>query len=357
MTTSVLIMAGGTGGHVFPALTVAERLRSAGFDVQWLGAQQGIENRLVPAHGYPLYVLNIAGVRGNGVVRKLIAPLRLLAAVLAARGVIARTKPAISIGFGGFASGPGGLASVVSGVPLVIHEQNAVPGLTNRVLARLARVVLQAFAGAFKGNAITVGNPVRPEIAALPEPALRYATHEGALRILVTGGSQGALALNRTLPAELARVLAGTPADIRHQAGRGRVEEAAQAYADAGLAVQIDEFIDDMAAAYGWADLVICRAGAATVSEVAAAGVAALFIPLPTAVDDHQTWNARWLSDHQAALLLPQHALEQGGLPGVLKNHLHRDALVALAGAARARAIIDSADKVAAICQEVIHGR
>lgn len=357
MTTNVLIMAGGTGGHVFPALTVAERLRNAGCTVHWLGAQQGIENRLVPAQGYPLHCLNIAGVRGNGVVRKLMAPLRLLGAVLAARKIIADIRPAISVGFGGFASGPGGLASVLSGVPLIIHEQNAVPGLTNRVLSRVARVVLQAFAGAFSGNAITVGNPVRAEIAALAEPSVRYAQHQGALRILVTGGSQGALALNRVLPEELARVLAENPAEIRHQAGRGRIDEAAQAYASAGLAAQVDEFIDDMAAAYGWADLVICRAGAATVSEVAAAGVAALFVPLPTAVDDHQTANARWLSDHQAALLLPQRGLEQGDLSGVLKNYLHRDALTALAEAARARAVIDSADKVAAICQEVIHGR
>ena len=357
MTTNILVMAGGTGGHVFPALTVADVLKRRGCNVHWLGAEQCIENRLVPEHGYPLHRLKISGVRGNGLVRKLMAPLKLFSAVLAARRVISQVRPSLTLGFGGFASGPGGIASVLSGIPLVIHEQNAVPGLTNRVLSKFAFLVLQAFSGAFRGNAMTVGNPVRENIVALPAPAQRYAAHAGALHILVTGGSQGALALNRTLPGELAKALAGSAADIRHQAGRGRTDEAASAYTAAGLTAQVDEFIDDMAAAYDWADLVICRAGAATVCEVAAAGVAALFIPLPTAVDDHQTFNARWLADQGAALLLSQQALEQGQLKQNLAGMLSREHLQGIAEQARAVAITDSAEKVAGICLEVIHGQ
>ncbi len=357
MSANILVMAGGTGGHVIPALTVAELLRQRGYAVHWLGAEQGIENRLVPAQDFPLHRLQISGVRGGGLVRKLTAPLKLFMAVLAARRVIRQVRPKLTLGFGGFASGPGGLASVLSGIPLIIHEQNAVPGLTNRVLAPLARLVLQGFSGAFKRNAITVGNPVRDAIAALPAPSLRYVQRQGPLQVLVTGGSQGALALNKTLPAELARVFAVDQIVIRHQAGKHRIQEAADSYAGTGLNVRLEEFIDDMAAAYEWADLVICRAGAATVCEVAAAGVAALFVPLPTAVDDHQTFNARWLADQGAALLISQTALEQGVLSGPLKEELTRTRLQEIATRARALAITDSADKVAGICQEVIRGQ
>lgn len=357
MTTSILVMAGGTGGHVIPALTVAELLRQRGYAVHWLGAEQGIENRLVPAHNFPLHRLSISGVRGGGVMRKVTAPLKLLSAVLAARRVIRQVRPKLTLGFGGFASGPGGLASVISGIPLIIHEQNAVPGLTNRVLSVFARLVLQGFAGAFKRNAITVGNPVREAISALPGPSLRYVQRQGALHILVTGGSQGALALNKTLPKQLANVFTVDEIEIRHQSGKDRIDEAQAGYADTGLNVQIEEFIDDMAVAYEWADLVICRAGAATVCEVAAAGVAALFVPLPTAVDDHQTFNARWLADQGAALLMSQAALELGELGGRLKEELTRSRLQEIATRARALAITDSADKVAGICQEVIRGQ
>jgi len=357
MTANILVMAGGTGGHVIPALTVAELLRQRGHVVHWLGAEQGIENRLVPAQDFPLHRLQIRGVRGGGVMRKVSAPLKLFAAVLAARRIIRQVKPKLTLGFGGFASGPGGLAAVISGVPLIIHEQNAVPGLTNRVLSIFAKLVLQGFSGAFKRNVITVGNPVRPAIAALPAPSLRYVQRQGPLHILVTGGSQGALALNKVLPTQLAGVFAVDEVVIRHQAGKDRRGEAQEGYAGTGLVVDIEEFIDDMAAAYEWADLVICRAGAATVCEVAAAGVAALFVPLPTAVDDHQTFNARWLADQGAALLISQSALEQGELGGRLKEELTRTRLQELATRARALAITDSADKVASICQEVIRGQ
>lgn len=357
MKSTILIMAGGTGGHVFPALTVAAVLREKGYAIHWLGAERGIEERLVPAHDYPLNLLKISGVRGNGLIRKLLAPFKLLSAIVSARGVITRTQPKLAIGFGGFASGPGGLAARLSGVPLLIHEQNAVAGLTNRVLAVMAHQVLQGFSGAFS-HGVTVGNPVRPEIAEIAAPEQRYGSHEGCLRVLVLGGSQGALALNRVLPAELARVAesANGALEIRHQAGRGRADEALTAYQAASLPAQVDEFIDDMAAAYAWADLVICRAGAATVAEVAAAGVATLFIPLPTAVDDHQTMNARWLADQGAALLMPQSSLEQGALVSMLAEKMSRETLKGIAVRARAAAIIDSADKVASICQEVLNG-
>lgn len=359
MSDNILIMAGGTGGHVIPALTVASVLRDKGYSIHWLGSERGIEERLVPAQNFPLNLLKISGVRGNGLVRKLLAPFKIFSAVIAARKVIGTVKPKLVIGFGGFASGPGGLAARLSGVPLLIHEQNAVPGLTNRALSMMSRQVLQGFSGAFS-QGVTVGNPVRAEIAEIAAPELRYASRDGALRVLVLGGSQGALALNRVLPQELARLAehahSNDALDIRHQAGRGRDEEASSAYQAAGLRAQVDEFIDDMAAAYAWADVVICRAGAATVAEVAAAGVAAVFVPLPTAVDDHQTMNARWLVAQEAALLMPQSSLEQGALVSMLSEKMSRAALLAVALKARAAAIVDSADKVAAICQEVLGG-
>lgn len=352
---TVLMMAGGTGGHVFPALSVAELLQARGYKVEWLGAEQGIENRLVPAAGLTLHALKVRGVRGGGLVRKLAMPLQLLRAVLAARQVLRSTDAKLAVGFGGFASGPGGLAARLSGVPLLIHEQNAVPGLTNRVLARAATQVLEAFDGAFPAGAATaVGNPVRQSIASLPVPAQRYGERDGALRVLVLGGSQGALALNRQLPAVLAQLFEREPVIIRHQAGRGRREEAERAYQTAGLHAAVDEFIDDMAAAYGWADLVICRAGASTVSEVAAAGVAAVFVPLPSAVDDHQTHNARWLVSRDAAVMVAQQDLNAATLQQRLAGRLQRAALAELATAARAQAQAHSAERVADLCEEVL---
>ena len=361
MNETVLMMAGGTGGHVFPALAVADALRARGYDIAWLGAQGGIENRLVPAAGYPLHALTVQGVRGGGLVRKLRAPFLLLGAVLAARRVLRGTSARLAVGFGGFASGPGGLAARLSGVPLVVHEQNAIPGLTNRVLSRVATRSLEGFDGALSGRAQAVGNPVREAIVALPAPAQRYGERDGALRILVLGGSQGALALNRRLPAALAGVLQAQPAVIRHQAGRGRREEAASAYEAVALEAAVEEFIDDMAAAYAWADLIICRAGALTVAEVAAAGVAALFVPLPTAVDDHQRHNAEWLSRQSAGLVLKESGLNAATLaehlrPVMAEGLISRPALMAMAERARALSHGDSASRVAEICEEVLRG-
>lgn len=356
MTQRILIMAGGTGGHVFPALAVARELVNRGFQIHWLGAEDGIEQRLVPAAGYPLKSLSVRGLRGGGATRLVKAPLMLAGAIWRAWRFVRDTRPVLALGFGGFASGPGGIAARLAGVPLVLHEQNAVPGFTNRVLSRFAGRVLAAFPGAFPAQqAEVVGNPVRREIVELAAPAQRYGERRGPLRVLVTGGSQGALALNRELPRYLAAALAGE-LEIRHQAGRGRVEEALSVYREAGTEARVEEFIDDMAAAWAWADLVICRAGALTVWEVAAAGVAALFVPLPTAVDDHQTGNARWLADEDAARLLPQAQLNEPGLRQALKGLDNRDALAAMATRARDKAIPDSASRVAGICEEVLRG-
>lgn len=355
MKPLMLMMAGGTGGHVIPALAVADVLRQRGVDIAWLGSEQGIENRLVPAAGYPLHQLAVRGVRGGGISRRLLAPFMLLGSVLAAWRIVRQLRPVAAVGFGGYASGPGAIAAWLAGVPLIIHEQNARPGMTNRVLARFARQVLQGFPGAF-GQAMTTGNPVRTVIAQLPAPAERYAARNGALRILITGGSQGALALNKQLPVALAQALSGVDFEVRHQTGRGRTDEAAQVWNGLSAKVQLSEFIDDMADAFAWADLVICRSGASTVSEVAAAGVAAIFIPLPTAVDDHQTHNARWLADQDAALLLPQSSLNADALRARAAVITDRHALMQMAERARAMALPGSAVTVADICQEVAHG-
>ncbi|MCK0537952.1 undecaprenyldiphospho-muramoylpentapeptide beta-N-acetylglucosaminyltransferase [Alcanivorax quisquiliarum] len=353
---TILIMAGGTGGHVFPALAVADVLRERGYEIHWLGSEHGIENRLVPAAGYPLHTLAVQGVRGGGLRRKLQMPLQLLRAVLAARKKIHALSPRLVLGFGGFASGPGGIAARLCGVPLVIHEQNAIPGLTNRVLARFSTRTLAGFDGAFKSKAVFVGNPVRDAIAALPTPAERYTEREGPLRILVLGGSQGAQALNNRLPAALAGLFGDEPVMVRHQAGRGQVPQTETLYQAVSLPATVEEFIDDMAAAYGWADLVICRAGASTVSELAVAGLAALFVPLPTAVDDHQTHNASWLAARNAARLLPQQALDAGGLAEKLAGLRDRSALLEMATRAHAVALPGSATRVADICEEVLRG-
>jgi UDP-N-acetylglucosamine--N-acetylmuramyl-(pentapeptide) pyrophosphoryl-undecaprenol N-acetylglucosamine transferase len=306
----ILIMAGGTGGHVFPALAVARELMARDRKVVWLGSPKGIENRLVPAAGIALDQVRVSGLRGKGVFSWLAAPFKVAIALWDAVGVVRRRRPAVVLGMGGFASGPGGFAAWLLGRPIVIHEQNAVAGLTNRLLAGLAREVLQAFPGSFSGrnNARVVGNPVRAELFALPDPEARLATRTGALRVLVLGGSQGALALNRAVPAAAALLPDGA-VDIWHQAGATTLDQAQAAYATAGIGARVDPFIDDMAAAYEWADMVICRAGALTISELAAVGLGAVLIPYPSAVDDHQTLNARFLVDAGAAVLMPQSSL------------------------------------------------
>lgn len=334
----ILIMAGGTGGHVFPALAVAMALRESNRQVIWLGSIHGIENRLVPAAGFPLERIRVSGLRGKGMLTWILAPFRLAMALWDAFAVVRKLRPGVVLGLGGFASGPGGLSAWLLRHPLVIHEQNAVAGMTNRILAGFAREVLQAFPGSFAAGvpARTVGNPVRREILDLPAPEARLAGRSGPLRLLVLGGSQGALALNQRVPDAVAIVAEQFPVDVWHQAGAGTLAIATAAYAAHGTVARVDAFIDDMAAAYGWADLVVCRAGALTIAELAAAGVASILVPYPAAVDDHQTCNAAYLVSADAAVLLQQSSLTAEQLAQELMRFAQNRSLV-LEQACRAR--------------------
>ena len=349
---NVVVMAGGTGGHVFPALAVAEALRGRGVSIHWLGTRAGIESELVPARGFPITYIDVSGVRGQGVKRLLAAPFKLAGAVLAAMRMLRGAEADVVIGLGGYVTGPGGVAARLLGKPLLIHEQNAVAGLTNRLLSRIAVRVLEAFPGAFPPSAKVscVGNPVRPEIAALAAPGARYAGREDALRVLVLGGSQGAVALNELVPEALALLAAKRPLQIRHQAGRKNLEKAAAKYRALGVGADVLPFIDDMAGAYAWADLVVCRSGALTVAEIAAAGVASVLIPYPFAVDDHQTANGRYLSEAGAAVLFRQQDLDAATLAAALEPLLVRERLLQMAVAARALARPEATDAVVTAC-------
>ncbi|MDX1465125.1 MAG: undecaprenyldiphospho-muramoylpentapeptide beta-N-acetylglucosaminyltransferase [Halomonas sp.] len=349
----VLIMAGGTGGHVIPALSLARGLVEEGVEVAWLGSPRGIENRLVPEAGIPLSRIAVSGLRGNGLTGWLLAPLNLVQAVWQARRVIREVDPQLVVGLGGFASGPGGLAAWLMRRPLVIHEQNAVAGLTNRALSRLARRVYAAFPQAFPGRAEVIGNPVRAEIAALgrsPRPALEMAGRR--LRLLVVGGSLGAKALNERLPEALAELPEERRPEVRHQAGRDKDQATREAYVAQGVDAEVTAFIDDMAGAYAWADLVVCRAGALTVAELAAAAKPALFVPFPHAVDDHQTANARALVEQQAARLMPQQEMSAAALAECLATLLDPDTLATMAARARAGAHLDAVERLVAGCME-----
>jgi UDP-N-acetylglucosamine--N-acetylmuramyl-(pentapeptide) pyrophosphoryl-undecaprenol N-acetylglucosamine transferase len=355
MTRDVaLVMAGGTGGHVFPALATARVLQRRGFDIVWLGTQRGIEARLVPAAGIPVEWLSVGGVRGKGIMTILAAPVRLAIAVWQAARAIRKHRPRVVLGAGGFASGPGGIAAWLLRRPLVVHEQNAVAGLTNRVLARFATRVLEGFPGSFgKGvRAERVGNPVRPEIVAIGAPGKRFAGREGRARLLVFGGSQGAARLNGVLPAALGELPAAMRPDVLHQTGQHNFAETVEAYRVRGIEADVRAFIDDMASAYGWADLAVCRAGALTIAELAAAGVPAVLVPFPAAVDDHQTRNAQFLVQAGAAELLPESELTPVSLAATLRKLLEagRPHLLQMAQAARATAIVDADERLADAC-------
>jgi UDP-N-acetylglucosamine--N-acetylmuramyl-(pentapeptide) pyrophosphoryl-undecaprenol N-acetylglucosamine transferase len=354
-------MAGGTGGHVFPALAVAERLREQGMEVFWIGTRRGMESRLIPSHGIEMEWIRIEGVRGKGVAQRLAAPLKLIGAVVQALGILRRRRPAVVLGMGGFASGPGGLAARALRLPLVIHEQNCVPGMTNQWLARIATRVFEAFPQSFPParRAQVCGNPVRQEILDLPGPRERWAQRQASgpaepAHLLVLGGSLGAQALNETVPRALAALPVERRPRVRHQAGERTLETAREAYREAGVEAEVTAFILDMADAYAWADLVICRAGALTVSELAAAGVGSILVPYPFAVDDHQVSNARQLSAVGAARLLIQRDLTAEGLSELLDALLgDRAELLAMAEAARRRAQPDATTRIAAACWEV----
>jgi len=351
----ILVLAGGTGGHVYPALAVAQALRQRSREIVWLGTHAGLESRVVPAAGIEMEWISVTGLRRKGAISMVLAPLQLLLALMQSLRVILKHKPAAVLGMGGFVSGPGGLAAWLLRRPLVIHEQNAVAGLTNRLLARLARVVLQAFPGSFSSNVKTetVGNPVRADIAALEDPAVRYAGREGPLRLLVLGGSQGALALNKVVPAALALLSDELRPIVRHQAGERTIAEAQAAYDAHNIDVELQPYIEDMAEAYAWADLVVCRAGALTVAELSAAGLPAIFVPFPSAVDDHQTANARPMTDAGAAALMPEKDLSDETLAGLLKHWLaSRDALLQRALKSRALAHPDALRRITNYCLE-----
>ena len=357
MTRTLMIMAGGTGGHIYPGVSVGDYLREQGWRIVWLGAPTGMEAKIVPPKGYDMAWIRFSGLRGKGLIRKLMLPLNLLIACLQSARAILEHRPDVVLGMGGYVAFPGGLMAALLRRPLVIHEQNSVAGLTNRVLARLADRVLTAFPNAFNGKyGEWIGNPVRGDIRALSvsDPESRYATREGVLRLLVVGGSQGAAVLNETVPKALALIPEAERPRVTHQAGAANIDALRAAYAAARVEAEALPFIDDMAARYAATDLVICRAGASTVTEIAAAGVAALFVPLPWAVDDHQTGNARFLSDRAAALRIPQTDFSAQKLAQVLRD-CTRAKLLAMAKAARAAAKPNATQDVATICMELAH--
>lgn len=352
---TVLIMAGGTGGHVFPALAVANRLRDAGFGVHWLGTRQGIEADVIPAAGIPISYIRVGGLRGKGLVRKLAGPFRIFGAILQAIELLRGLRPVSVLGMGGFAAGPGGIAAWIMRRPLVIHEQNSIAGMTNRILSRFARHTLEAFPGSFgdPDRARCVGNPVRAELGSIPEPAGRVMAHGGRPRLLVLGGSLGAVAINACVPGALAQLDPGQRPEIWHQAGKRHLETTEAAYREHAVEGRVVPFIERMDEAYAWADLVLCRAGAMTITELTMAGVGAVFVPFPHAVDDHQTTNAGYLVEAGGGVLLPQPELTPERLGNLLGELLaDPERLRAMAVAARGLARPGAAEQVAKFCME-----
>lgn len=354
----VMMMAAGTGGHVFPALAVAKELQQQGIEVSWLATPTGMENRLLKNHNIPIYQIDIQGVRGNGAVRKLLAPFKILKATLSAMRYMKQLKVDAVAGFGGYVAGPGGLAARALGIPVIIHEQNAIAGFTNTQLSRIAKKVCQAFPDTFPQSAkiVTTGNPVRKEITEILSPSWRYQEREKAglpLRILIVGGSLGAQALNERVPEALKQL--NVPLNVYHQCGQNHAEATQARYVDkpASLEVEVQPFIEDMAKAYSEADLIICRAGALTVTEIATAGVAAVFVPLPSAVDDHQTANAGFLAKTGAAKICPQATLTPDSLKELLAPLMNRQLLSEMAVKARQQAQPDATQHVVRLIQEL----
>lgn len=352
---TLMVMAGGTGGHIFPGIAVAERLRAHGWRIVWMGNPEGMEARIVPQQGYETAWICFSALRGKGLVRKLLLPFNLLRGFWQALRVLRRVRPDVVLGMGGYVTFPGGMMSALLGRPLVLHEQNSIAGLANRVLAGVADAVLSGFPKAL-AKARWVGNPVRADIAAVAEPMQRFAGRSGPLRVLVVGGSLGASILNQVVPAALARMRPEQRPVITHQAGARQIDALRKAYENAGVDGELLPFIDDMADKYAAADLVICRAGALTVAELAAVGAASLLVPFPYAVDDHQTANARFLAEKGAAYLLPQDELDAERLAGILAS-LDRQRLLEMATRARQLAKADAAEEVARVCEQLAAGR
>jgi UDP-N-acetylglucosamine--N-acetylmuramyl-(pentapeptide) pyrophosphoryl-undecaprenol N-acetylglucosamine transferase len=361
-TKTILIMAGGTGGHVFPALAVAECFQEKGFRIEWLGTERGIEARLVRATNIPLNIISVSGVRGRGFLRLLRAPIQLMIALVQALIIIHKIKPLCVLGMGGFVTGPGGVAAWLTKTPLIIHEQNAIPGLTNTLLAKIADKILEAFPHAFmlkqEQSAIVTGNPIRRDIIELPAPHQDQNSINCALKVLVVGGSLGATAINDLLPRTLALMPVAARPTIKHQTGAQHLENTQSLYKKLNVDAEVLSFIDDMASAYAWADLVICRSGASTVSELSMAGVASILIPYPHAVDDHQTANALFLVRNNAAVLMQQRDISADELVRLLTTFNHdRSRLNAMALAARAQATPYATELVVEQCLEASYER
>ncbi|WP_024812947.1 undecaprenyldiphospho-muramoylpentapeptide beta-N-acetylglucosaminyltransferase [Acidovorax sp. JHL-3] len=348
---TALIMAGGTGGHIFPGLAVAEELRARGWRVHWLGAPGSMESRIVPQHGFPLELIDFSGVRGKGLATLALLPLRLLRAFWQALHVVRRVKPDVVVGLGGYITFPGGMMGVLCGKPLVLHEQNSVAGMANKVLAGVADRVFTAFPGVLK-KAQWVGNPLRAAFTRQPAPAERFVGRTGPLRLLVVGGSLGAQALNDIVPRALALIPAENRPVVTHQSGATQIDTLRANYQAAGVQAELTPFIDDTASAFAAADIIVCRAGASTVTEIAAVGAAAIFVPFPFAVDDHQTTNARFLVSAGGGWLVQQSDLTPEGLAKMLLNS-ERTALVDIAEKAKNMQKINATREVVAACEEL----
>jgi UDP-N-acetylglucosamine--N-acetylmuramyl-(pentapeptide) pyrophosphoryl-undecaprenol N-acetylglucosamine transferase len=348
VSKTILVMAGGTGGHIFPALAVAEVLRRHDWRVVWLGSRAGMEMRVIPEHGYQIEAIRFGGVRGKGLVRLAMLPLNLLIAFWQSAGVIFRVRPDVVLGMGGYVSFPGAMMAALFLRPLIIHEQNTIAGLSNKVLAMLADRVLEAFPGALS-RATCTGNPVRQSVIDIDDPKQRFSSRSGRLRVLVMGGSLGSTALNETVPGAIALLPQETRPDVTHQSGRQHLPALENAYRDAGVDANTVAFVDDIGSAYAQADLVVCRAGAITIAELAVAGVPSVLVPFPFAVDDHQTVNARFLADSEAAVLIQQKDLTPRRLADVLLNFT-RERLALMAGRARALGKPNAASDVANNC-------
>ena len=350
MSRTILIMAGGTGGHIFPALAVAEKMRERGWRVVWMGNPEGMEARLVPQHGFEMVWVKFGALRGKGILRKLLLPFNLLRGFWQAQKAIRQVQPNVVLGMGGYITFPGGMMAALLGKPLVVHEQNSVAGLANRVLAGVADRIATGFPEVL-AKGVWAGNPVRPEIAKMAPPAERFAGRDGALHLLVIGGSLGAQVLNEMVPQAMALLGENELPQIVHQAGEKHIEALKANYAAVGVPAHCVSFIEDMAGAYEWADLVVCRSGALTVAELAAAGVASILVPFPHAVDDHQTGNARFLVNVGGAFLLPQGELTPEAI-ALIRNY-SRGQLLEMAEKARSLAKPDATEEVANICAEI----
>lgn len=356
----VLIIAGGTGGHIMPALAVSQELMNHRHEVHWLGTLQGLEQQIIPATKIPLYSIQVHGIRRSGLKSLITAPINISRAIWQSIKIINKIQPDIVIGFGGFVGGPGCLAARLLCKPLIIHEQNSVAGFTNKCLAYIADMVLQAFPSTFKERfkPVTVGNPVRESICNIPEPRVRLSAYSGKLRLLILGGSQGAATFNEIIPKAIALMPEEQRPHILHIAGKDKADKARQNYQDAQLKAEVIEYTDNMAETYQQADLVISRAGALTVSELAAAGMASILIPFPFAVDDHQTHNAAFLANAQAAILIPQNQLNSDSLASLLLTFTHdRNRLLSMAESAYRLRKINSAQQVIEVCQKLLTKR